>query len=393
MKFTIFAFARFLALFGVLLLAFVLSACSAGPSTLEDRPQATSVAAATGTAPESTATADPAASCTDLAGLPDDKTAYVDAAAGFCFLVPAGFTATLTNSGEVLVQTDPPGFPHPRLPFATIGVKPAAGRSADQAADEVLADVQAATPDFFPERALLSLGGAPAVVLDRIPAQDLSRQVFAVHAGQIYRLAFYTTDPEMPEYEATLALYAALTDSFAFFEPAAQGSGTGTGDSGAVGGDPCLAGEGRVSFVSEAYGYCLVYPHGFTVEQPAEGVTVVRGPDYSGGSLEPLVGAVSIQVPGPAEGRSASQLADEAVAFYASAEQAAIERRPLELDGVPAVELNNLPGQRTYRQIIAVWNNRIYLLDFTPLGAEYGQAAADMQQLYESVLGSFNFQD
>ena len=378
-------FTRHLVLFCAILLLLGLSACRAAPAALEDSPPATTEAAATAPAAEVVETAAPQIRCTDQAGLPEGQAAYVDAAAGFCFLVPAGFSAA-ADSGTVLVQADPPGFPHPRLPFVTINVQPAAGLSADQAADKVLADVQSVTLNFLPERMSLSLGGAPTAVLDKLPGQDLGRHVFAVHAGQLYRLIFYTADPDMPEYEATLALYAALTDSFEFFEPAAQ---EGTAD----GSDPCLAGEGQVGYVSDGYGYCLAYPQGFIVEQPAEGVTVVRGPDYSGGSLEPLVGAVSIQVSASAEGRSASQVADEAVAFYASAEQAAIERRPLDLDGVPAVELNNLPGQRTYRQIVAVWNGRVYQLDFTPVGAEYGQAAADMQQLYESVLGSFNFLD
>lgn len=156
-------------------------------------------------------------------------------------------------------------------------------------------------------------------------------------------------------------------------------------------GDPCLPAEGQLGYVDETYGYCLVYPEGFTVNHPAEGVTVIHGPDYSGGSLEPLSGLVNIQAGSPADGRSASQVADEVRAFYAGSDQELIEMRAISLDGVPAVELNNLPGQRTYRQVIAVRAGRVYYLDFLPLGEEYGQAAADMQLIYDSVMSSFNF--
>jgi hypothetical protein len=163
------------------------------------------------------------------------------------------------------------------------------------------------------------------------------------------------------------------------------------GNQAPVAGDPCLPAEGQLSYANPDHGYCLVYPEGFTVNHPAEGVTVIHGPDYSGGSLEPLSGLVNIQSGSLAEGRSVSQVADEVRSFYADSEQALIEMRSFDLAGVPAVELNNLPGQRTYRQGIAMRAGRVYYLEFLPLGEEYGQAAADMQLIYNSVMSSFNF--
>lgn len=158
-------------------------------------------------------------------------------------------------------------------------------------------------------------------------------------------------------------------------------------------GDPCLAAEGQLSHVDEDGGYCLNYPEGFTLYQPAEGVTVIHGPDYCGGCLEPLSGSVSVQATGAAEGRSASQVAADIIGFYHPSDQALVEQHSLTLAGVPAVELLYLPGQRFFREIVAVQDGRIYVLDFMPMGEEYGQAATDMQLLYEMVLGSFNFLD
>jgi hypothetical protein len=84
------------------------------------------------------------------------------------------------------IEKDPPAFPHPSPPFAQIEVADAAGRSVQASADELVAPLTG----FELEREDVTLGGEAAVMLDRLPGQELGRGVLAVHAGKLCRLAF-----------------------------------------------------------------------------------------------------------------------------------------------------------------------------------------------------------
>jgi hypothetical protein len=61
------------------------------------------------------------------------------------------------------------------------------------------------------------IGGEPAVMLDGMPGQHLSRQVVVVHGGRLYRLTFVPSDRSLAEsYEQMEHLYASVLDSFRF---------------------------------------------------------------------------------------------------------------------------------------------------------------------------------
>lgn len=60
------------------------------------------------------------------------------------------------------------------------------------------------------------MAGEAAVVIDKLPGQDLNRQVFLVHDGLLYQIGFYPADPQMPEYEGLQELYRTMLSSFAF---------------------------------------------------------------------------------------------------------------------------------------------------------------------------------
>jgi hypothetical protein len=63
----------------------------------------------------------------------------------------------------------------------------------------------------------------------------------------------------------------------------------------------------------------------------------------------------------------------------------------LTLGGVPAIQLDNLPGQDINRKVFAVHEGRLYQLTFMPFDANLPVAQAEMEQLYTLMISSFSF--
>lgn len=132
---------------------------------------------------------------------------------GYCLIYPdqyvqeGGPTATLLNPA--------PGSQgqEPRRPFVSIDVGPADGKTSAEVADAL----QATLPEFPMARSTLTMGGAEAVVLDRVPGQDLSRQLFLTRGDDLITFTFVPSDATMgEEYEQMELLYSTITRSFQF---------------------------------------------------------------------------------------------------------------------------------------------------------------------------------
>lgn len=128
-------------------------------------------------------------------------------------------------------------------------------------------------------------------------------------------------------------------------------------------------------------GYCLLYPSEYKVEKPNEVETTL----VIGGLLNPDDPRASINVT-PADGRSAAEVADEILADFASSGE--VEVGEVSLAGEAGIRMDGLPGQNTYRQVIAVHDGQLFTLIFSPLG---GQASAGMELLYQEILDTFTF--
>jgi hypothetical protein len=62
-----------------------------------------------------------------------------------------------------------------------------------------------------------SIDGQPAAILDRLPGQDLNRQVFIVYKGILYHLTFMPDDPQAGEgYQQMETLYTAMVNTLRF---------------------------------------------------------------------------------------------------------------------------------------------------------------------------------
>ena len=61
------------------------------------------------------------------------------------------------------------------------------------------------------------LGGVEAIVLDKLPGQDINRRVLIEHEGLLYQLTFWPADESVGDaYQRMEALYETVVASFTF---------------------------------------------------------------------------------------------------------------------------------------------------------------------------------
>jgi len=124
---------------------------------------------------------------------------------GFCLLVPAAYTIFDTTPNEIAIVRDSlMNVTDPRLHIAVLA---ADGRTAEQFADELLAELTG----FDIERSTAEVAGQPAVVLNNMPGQDLNRRVLIAHNDRIYDLTFMPlSSPELENFYTTILTHFVL---------------------------------------------------------------------------------------------------------------------------------------------------------------------------------------
>lgn len=124
---------------------------------------------------------------------------------GFCLLVPADYTVFDTAPNEIaLVRDSLMNVTDPRLHIA---VTAAEGRTAEQLADELLAELTG----FEIERSTTEVAGQPAVVLTNMPGQDLNRRVLIALNDRLYDLTFMPlSSPDLENFYTTILTYFVL---------------------------------------------------------------------------------------------------------------------------------------------------------------------------------------
>lgn len=134
----------------------------------------------------------------------------VNEEAGYCLIYPEGFAEAGTPLNLWLASG--PNDPGPLLPFATIDVTPAGGLNTQAAAEQLAGDLPFEVP-----QSPVTIGGVEAVRLDRVPGQDLLRQLIVVHEDQRYLFTFVPDDPQAGDaYQRMEMLYQTVLNSFQF---------------------------------------------------------------------------------------------------------------------------------------------------------------------------------
>ena len=137
---------------------------------------------------------------------------------GLCFSYPQGFQHLPENDAVEIVALEETGSEERGLFW--LERSDANGRTAEQAADQELADAGGLNAG----RWTVILDGEQAVVLDGMPGQDLQRRVLVVHQQTLYVLAFMPTLSENKvASDQVEALYTAITNSWSWSPCSAGG--------------------------------------------------------------------------------------------------------------------------------------------------------------------------
>jgi hypothetical protein len=348
-------------------LAFILSACVALPPAMP-------APATTGTAPLATEVpqAEPADPLSRCPAATDALQRLVTPEGLYCLAYPAEYKVEKPNAGETILVIG--GLLDASNPRAHIRVMDAAGATADAVAEGIVKEFK----DSSLERTTQTVAGEPAVVLDKVPGQDINRRVLFTHGGLLYDLMFAPADPAEGEvFSRMAALQDQVLGSFTFLP-----SGVGIDND-------CLAPTGGMQLHKDAAaGYCLLYPAGYSVQQTDANETVL----YAGSLQDVSKPKLFVRVE-DANGQTAKEIADATAAEVQSALPGHQLDRPFGVTiGYEVAErLDNVPGQDLGRVLIAVHGPRAYRLTFVPADPSDAAMFQQTEALYDLVLRSFRF--
>ena len=143
----------------------------------------------------------------------DEVRLLINSVHQYCLQYPAEYDVFYPNESEIkLIKRSMLNVSEPSV---SINVQPADGMSVDQAADGFLAAYT------FPEselvRVSLEIDEEKAIMLDKLPGQDIHREVFVVHNNDLYQLTFSPMDESQQEaYAQAQALFDTVIGSFNF---------------------------------------------------------------------------------------------------------------------------------------------------------------------------------
>jgi hypothetical protein len=165
----------------------------------------------------------------------------------------------------------------------------------------------------------------------------------------------------------------------------------GSAEDGVVLPDRCRqALEGTSLYVNPIDGYCLRYPARFRVDDVyPPGVANLYGPPLDPYPPQMFAAGSTLLVKGPVGDQTLSQAVDAWLERRGG--QPPIQREEGVLGGQPA-EIVEYEGSWTrVRVAFALHGNKLYALSFFPDGEQFPQAAADVNALWETVIGTFAF--
>ncbi len=299
------------------------------------------------------------------------------AAQGICFLYPDNYGVFQGEEGGLTLYVRSPL--NTEAPLASISFEPLNGRS--DLVSEYLPDINLAVTTL----PTVNLGSEIATVLDNLPGQDTNRRILAVHDDRVINIMIARIGAEYGAVgEQAEALSRMITDSFQFIgiEPEAP----------LLAGPECPeAAVGTTLFTNAEDGFCLLLPDGYAVD---DSLTTENGGGETAVYVDSLMDTAHARLFIAVEDAGSRSLDD--ITTEKEAEITAIMGTPaqwsfgLMLDGVPANQFDQVPGQDLSRQVVLVRNGRLYTLTFIP-DDPAADAYADMQTLYDTVLDSFSF--
>jgi hypothetical protein len=135
-------------------------------------------------------------------------------------------------------------------------------------------------------------------------------------------------------------------------------------------------------------GYCFAYPVRFH-RTDENGPIAIYGPAYGSGP-EPLYASLTVEISSLAEGLTL----DEAVnAFLTQLGEVPMPqtRLMIEANNTPALMLEVVPGMLGSRDVFLIHSQKLFHFTFWPAPSLVNETAPDVEDLYQTVLGSLYF--
>ena len=143
----------------------------------------------------------------------DEVRLLINSVHQYCLQYPAVYDVFYPNESEIkLIILSMLNVSEPSV---SINAQPADGVTAEQAAAKFLAVYT--FPESEVPRTTLTIDGEEAVMLDKLPGQDINRHVFVVHNNVLYQLIFTPMDESQPDvYAQAEDLFYTIVGSFNF---------------------------------------------------------------------------------------------------------------------------------------------------------------------------------
>ena len=145
-----------------------------------------------------------------------DLKLFMNAEAGYCFLYPVKNTAFPPNTVVIHPNGSSGGDFLPGDALVIVSLEAASGQTAAQVADGKIAEAGAG---FNIIRSEILIDGKQAIVVDGLPAQDSSREVFIVDNNRLYILFFEPWAPSAAWFLELENLYSSVIASFHVLPP------------------------------------------------------------------------------------------------------------------------------------------------------------------------------
>lgn len=142
-------------------------------------------------------------------------------------------------------------------------------------------------------------------------------------------------------------------------------------------------------FIDQGEGYCFAYPNRFMLgESPILDVETVHGLPVDNGP-DQVAATFGVQVSAFNAAQSLADQADQFLKDFTSVDPKSLPHTDLTVGGEPAIGVDMVPVQLSWRIVFVAHGDRLYRLMYWPVDVPAAQV--DLEELYQTTLNSFAF--
>jgi hypothetical protein len=141
-------------------------------------------------------------------------------------------------------------------------------------------------------------------------------------------------------------------------------------------------------FIDRESGYCFAYPLHFTRQDPDSSLPVITGP-HLGSPSEPVYAMFTVEQAPYDPQLSLDQQVDSFLTSFSVVDPNSSPRARIIVDEQVAVLVESVPVHLSWRIVFVPHNEMLYRLMYWPV--DVAEAQPDLEELYQTTLGSFSF--